>query len=297
MRFIDIVAFVLLIGIAAIGRTMDFGGPAPEGPQVRRPPPAIAYDPPDRAAERRLENTSASDPGFSIKVDHVGNSTGTAFSIDQGGRWLTARHVIEGCTRVIIRTGPRKGMRVTRIVSHPNADLSVLWTGNGAPALPLSDADLKYGQDGFHFGFPKGKPGAVYSHLLGRRNMRISGLYRTSEPVIAWSQRVRVPDFGPDLGGISGGPVLNNRGGVIGVTVAGAPRRGRAYTSAPLTIAQLVQRARVTVAHEPPGARPEALLTQAGFSRHGKDLRAKLTVAQVICLVDKPGRRGRRPRI
>ena len=189
-----------------------------DGPQFRRPPVARDHEPtlPPPRAGTTLPKISPNDPSFAVDVGEKGNSTGTAFSIKDDGVWLTARHVVDGCDKVGLITGPRKGMRVQRIEPHPRADMAVLWTRRGGPALSISDNSLQINQAGFHFGFPQGKPGQVTSALLGRRKMRTVGRYRHSEPVIAWVERERIP-MTKALGGLSGG----GEGG------AGAQRRRR----------------------------------------------------------------------
>ena len=77
---------------------------------VRRPPPErLAAVPQPRAEGRigaRLEKRSRFDPAFTVDVGEKGNSTGTAFSIRDEGVWLTARHVVDGCDRIGLRSGP-----------------------------------------------------------------------------------------------------------------------------------------------------------------------------------------------
>jgi S1-C subfamily serine protease len=285
MRRLDAIAFLALVVVALVG--LFDRGDAPAGPSPRRPPPAAVEPGPPRADRLApLPGPSPLDPSFAVQVERTGPGSGTAFSIDGGGRWLTARHVVDGCAEVAIQTGPRRGVRVAAIANHPGADLSVLATRGGAPPLALSAAPLRREQDGFHFGFPQGEPGAVHATLLGRQIMRVSGRYATAEPVIAWAHRRRVPDIGPDLSGMSGGPVLDERGGLIGVVVAGAPRRGRSFSAAPESLRGALDRAAVA----PAPATGDRVADQT-FWRHGEELRARLTVAKVICRTEPPGRR------
>lgn len=298
MRKIDIIALVAVVVVAIIGKMAGFGGDgsdANDHRQVRRPPPQYQVAPRNETVKTPLARRASSDRIFGVKVGPAGPSSGTAFSIAGDGRWLTARHVIAGCRQVVIRTAARKGVKVQRIVTHPNADVAVLWTQGGAPSLPLSTADLKTGQSGFGIGYPGGNPGDVHGQILGRRVMRISGQYRTNEPVIAWSQLRRVPDNGPNLAGMSGGPMLDRAGRVIGIVVAGAPRRGRTYTAAPVSLDDAVRRAKLQVNRIPGDRQPLAELNDRDFPGYGKNLRSRLTVAKVYCMVGQRG--GRRPRI
>ncbi len=303
MRRIDVIALIAVIVVAALGKFSGYGGGAPDAVNPRRPSPGIMRPAPviDEDALRPLPGAARSDPSFIVKVGPASPSVGTAFSIDNSGRWLTARHVIEGCNTVVIRTGERKGVRVGRIVTHPNADVAVLWTRGGAPPLSISGAGLRTGQNGFHLGFPNGLPGDMHGRLIGRRTMKVAGRYRTQEPVVAWTQLRRVPDRGADLSGISGGPVLDQAGSVIGVVVAGAPRRGRTYSAAPRSLAEAMARAKLEIGSSGAAGTPHPRLNGRDFPAHGDDLRRHLTVAKVFCRVDegRPGRSGgvRRPRI
>jgi serine protease Do len=289
---------IAVVVVAIIGKMAGFGGDAGDRAAPRRPPPVIHQPPRDEARADRpgpaLPGRSRGDTVIAVKVGPAAPSSGTAFSIEGDGRWLTARHVVQGCQRVIIRTGRRKGVLVRRIQTHPNADVALLWTRGGAPALAISGANLKSGQNGFGIGFPGGDPGDVYGRIIGRREMRVSGQYRTREPVIAWSQLRRVPDNGPDLAGMSGGPMLDQAGRVIGIVVAGAPRRGRTYTAAPASLRETIRQAKLDLGSRGGGRRPAVLLTGRNFPDQGRRLRSRLTVAKVFCMVGK--RRARRPR-
>ena len=299
-RFVDFTAFGLLILVVALGqmrRSGDGGG----GMDERRPDPR-QYEPlPEPALESppgtRLPDESVYDPVISIELEAKMTSTGTAFSLGTQGLWMTAKHVAEGCTRIAIVRGPRDGVFVRRAISHPRADISILETQEGAPGLAFTSAPLKIGQDGFHFGFPQGQPGAVYSTLLGRQRMRVtSSSDTTSEPVVAWIERIRDADPSQTLAGISGGPILDDKGAVVGVHVAGSIRRGRNYSVAPISIAELFEMAHMTAPRDNNPAVDPGLLNPSRFAEAGRRLRNKLAVAKVICLVDEAGPRRRRPR-
>jgi S1-C subfamily serine protease len=234
---------------------------------------------------RVLPPPRASDPAFEVPIPHEPqSSSGTAFALDNRGTWMTARHVADGCSRIFILTGPREGYRVRDRYIHPVADVAVLRTDRGAPPLTFSDAEPRTEQTGYHFGYPKGQPGAVLTTLLGRANMRASGRYRTSEPVLVWAERERVPESEDHLGGISGGPAFNASGLVIGVTVAGSMRRGRVFTADMSSVRAALARANVTPVSAETAEKPE--LRRGNWVEEGAALRRKLTVAKVICLVE-----------
>lgn len=211
--------------------------------------------------------------------------TGTAFSIDGRGLWVTARHVTYGCDQLLLLRPRRSPLRVRNLVEHERADVSILQTDGGAAALRVDYTAQEYNQEGFHFGFPRGEPGSVYSKLIGRRTINSKGTRYTREPVLVWAEQIRIPDSNASLGGISGGPILNAAGSVVGVHVAGSVRRGRSFSSLPSTIDELLDQneIEVTASDNPVDI---TSLNPNDFSYVGEDLRGDHTVAQVVCKTD-----------
>ena len=270
----------------------------PDDSRMRRPDPERSLrslDPAGREAWQpprevrggdRLGAPSGLDPVFQVAVPaEQRNSIGTAFSLDDRGLWMTARHVVDGCARVLIAiaTEPRLFARVDRSYIHRRADLAILQTRGSGPAVSFTRQKLRRGQTGYHFGFPKGKPVAVQSVLIGRRLMRSVGRYNVLEPVVVWADRVRVPEIYGGLGGISGGPAMDPRGVIVGVTVASSKRRGRIITTALTSIAAALDRADVAV--DQGDGQPDAI-TASNFTFVGHALRSQLTVALVYCAVE-----------
>ena len=117
---------------------------------------------------------------------------------------------------------------------HPQADLALLKTANvGAPALPLQTGDVEQNETGYTFGYPKEKLGATKDRLMGRSRMQLSGEINGTGPVLTWAEVIRYPDDLPALSGMSGGPVFDEQGKIIGIMVAASVRRGRIHTVAP----------------------------------------------------------------
>ena len=284
-------AFIAFLAVQALGTYFEETG---DQPGFWRPQLAPIQDtgPEESRGETALARASPHDRGFTIETGPKQNSVGTAFAVRDDGIWVTARHVVDGCDRVGLVVDRRGAIEVQRVQTHPRADIAVLWVGRRAPALSISSDVLRQRQAGFHFGFPQGEPGQVSSTLLGRRNMRTTGRYRHTEPVIAWAERRRVPGT-EQLGGISGGPAINAAGKIVGVTVAASQRRGRVYATAPATLDSMLRMAGIS-----PRGRPSARLNSKGprsgnFVEYGTALRAQLSVAQVVCRVRKSGRRRR----
>ncbi|MBI07681.1 MAG: hypothetical protein CMM54_11925 [Rhodospirillaceae bacterium] len=215
-------------------------------------------------------------------------STGTAFAIG-GGWWLTARHVADECDAIGLVIGPRQVTRALQVVIHPNADLALLSLNLEPEPFAFSNEELQQGENGFTIGYPQGSPGDVYAQLIGHGRMKLGGRYRTDEPILAWAERRRAPDSLTALGGLSGGPMLNEQGQVIGVLVAASERRGRVMTSHPTSTRWLLEQAGLM---PDPYARLFPLATD-NFVRQGDALREDLRVAKVFCNVKQPPRRQR----
>ncbi len=205
--------------------------------------------------------------------------SGTAFSIAGDGRWVTARHVVEGCRRPALDIGGGRAVAAD-VRLAPRADVALLLTQGGPPALPLAvERPLRRGQRAFHPGYPQGKPGEVTSRLLGREWLKVKGRGARDEPVLAWAEVGRTDGLSGALSGLSGAPALDREGRVVGVTIAESPRRGRIYTTAPDTLAPAirgVQRADERALGEP--------VTVENYARVSDTLRRDLRVAQVVCL-------------
>ena len=120
--------------------------------------------------------------------------------------------------------------------------------------------------------------------------MRTVGRYRVTEPVIAWADRQRVPDTFGSLGGISGGPAFNANGRVIGTTVAGSKRRGRIYTTAPVSLDRAFKAAKIKWQRNT--GQTGDKIDDNRFTDTANAMRRRLTVAKVICLVPRGTRRA-----
>jgi len=242
-----------------------------------------------------ISNRPRSDKGsipylgeVSINVSPMrSNSQGTAFSIHEKGVWLTARHVVDGCKRINIV--PQKGSRsiipVISIRVHPSSDVSVLVTEGGKQPLSLeSEAVMDHFVPGktvsFAMGFPADTPGEVYGNLMGKVKMRHKGKYSSNEVALVWAIKDHTASL-RSLGGISGGPVLNSAGKVIGLNSAGSSslRRGRLITSTLSSIKGIVkdQAASLQSAVQ--------TLSFANYKQVATALRAQTTIARVYCYI------------
>ncbi len=206
-------------------------------------------------------------------------SVGTAFAVDEDGTYVSARHVVEGCDTISLLRS-RQMIPVRLLVKASNRDFAVLKV-DGVRVQPFHLAlDVpRRGDDGFMMGYPQGAPADVRATVIGATVMSSRGRYSIRERVVAWVERERRPGFSGSLGGISGGPVLSPAGAVVGTVVAGAPRRGRVYTTNPAVFeeAGLAQQNRTVYSLEP--------LNIESFDQAASQYRASLRIAQVYCSV------------
>jgi S1-C subfamily serine protease len=142
---------------------------------------------------------------------------GTGFLIDKDGTIATNHHVIEGATRVQVKFyGGAIFNEVELLVDEPGVDLALLRVDLGAPSeggrldvkpLPLANSDdVVVGERAIVIGNPLGLEATLTDGLVSSRR-----IYE-GRPWIQFSA--------PIGSGNSGGPVLNMRGEVIGVTTA-----------------------------------------------------------------------------
>jgi S1-C subfamily serine protease len=207
-------------------------------------------------------------------------ASGTAFSVSDTGVWITARHVVAGCRRAAILTSPGHGA-LARVASDKLSDVAVLVTQGGAPPLPVAwPSQLRSGQIAFHPGFPRGQAGEVASRFLGR--YRLPGGFRGAPPqaVQAWAEVGRTDGLEGSLAGLSGAPVLDAKGEVVGVTLAESPRRGRIYAAPRPAISTALAAAGQTTG----GFAEGQPVTTDNYGRTADALRRALSIAQVVCL-------------
>ena len=269
MKLIDKIAF-LVLGIVSLASIFGFFETSPDPDAPRRP--SIALAPPQ--GDPLPPRNPTRDPIVMVDMgQRPTTSLGTAFSLESNGVWMTARHVVDGCDRVGLMTGPSKAAKVNQIWIHPAADLAVLSQSLRRPALRMANRAPVIGEQGYGVGYPQGKPGEVVGKLLGRATSRSTGRYSLDEPVLVWTETARFPNFSGDLAGISGGPLFAQDGTVLGVIVSGTVRL--ALQEAQLTPGDIGETAPVPVPIE----------AQA-LSDLGQQLRQGGAVAQVICLVN-----------
>lgn len=272
MRRFDFILYGLVLGVV-IYALLGSGGPGEHAPEPL--PDHFDRDGP------MLPEPSVFDEQVLVTVAKPQNGIGTAFAINQRGDWLTARHVVDGCSRVSLLVAPRQYVPVQRVQVSNDSDVALLSTGRSPVAANLDvEGELRVGDAGFHVGYPSGRPGEVASRLLSRSRLVSRGLRRGEEQVLAWAEVGRTRGLNGSLGGLSGGPVFDVAGNVRGVVVAESPRRGRIYTAAPSSISSFLESTRAMPADGT--SRPFAL---ENYGAEADRARNRLQVVKVACQV------------
>jgi hypothetical protein len=167
------------------------GKPAPAGaPQAAGPPTSPGARPNPRAR-------ASSGTGFVVATDRV----------------LTNHHVIEGCSRIFVRTADNRTLPVTqRPVSDQRRDLAVLRVaGNPGPVLAFRANPVRRGESVVTYGFP-------LAGLLSSGPTLTTGEVSALAGLADNQQQFQIS--APVQQGNSGGPLLDRQGHVIGVIVS-----------------------------------------------------------------------------
>lgn len=237
--------------------------------------PNISPAPPLPDLGPLLPSESPSDERILVQVDAPQSGVGTAFASSEDGDWVTARHVVDSCDDVGIRITPRKLLRIGQTETLQDADLAILRSGWTRTPLPTDlRTDRTIGETGYFFGYPQGQPGEVVASLLSRGRMQVRGRYKTNESVLIWSELSRSRGLMGSLGGLSGGPVLDKDGELIGVVAAETPRRGRIYTVSPSNLNRIID----------PTNSDAVPLDLKDYALQADRLRRDRRIAQVVCL-------------
>jgi len=145
-------------------------------------------------------------------------SLGSGFFV-RDGEIASNLHVVEGAARGYAKlVGQKTKYDIEGITAiDPERDLVVLKiSGARAPTLALGNSDaVQVGETVYAVGNPQGLEGAFSQGMVSRIRM-ISGSYPNIEVGTDKLLQITAPIFP----GSSGGPVLNSKGAVIGVSVA-----------------------------------------------------------------------------
>src|SRR5882724_338023 len=147
-----------------------------------------------------------------VVVVFAGGGYGSGFVIDDAGHILTNEHVVGAAQRVKVRFEPGKEETATVLATDARRDVALLKIdGMGAGGLPIQLNPATVGDTVYAVGAPLDP---TYSATVSKGI--VSGIRQIDDE--AWIQSdVNVQH------GSSGGPLLDDRGNVIGMTARGAP--------------------------------------------------------------------------
>lgn len=259
--------FILLVVFSLV--------PDAEAPEP--PPPSIIAE----EMGPLLPDPSPLDELVVVQTGPAQDGVGTAFAVNSRGDWLTARHVVEGCSRVSLEVAPGNYVPVARISLDDGHDLALLSTGRSPNPVTLDlSSPMFLGSEGFLVGFPQGQPGELAGKLVGRSRLVTRGTRETDMPILAWAEVGRTSGLKGTLGGISGGPVFGRDGAVRGVIVAESPRRGRIYTTAPQSVDAFLTGQGVRLERG-----PADIFQLRNYGASSDTARRRLQVVKVMCEV------------
>ena len=242
--------------------------------------------------ELPVENLTITSIKNTIKIPierRSSNGSGTAFKIGKD-LWITARHVVHGCKNLFL-----SNKIIKRVYIPPSSDLALLvsnsfsadqfelnWTPSDIIKSKIRE-DTKIGDDAYSIGFPKGQPGQAHLKFSGYVQMVQKGSYYLKEPVKMWVEVQRQPRSLDQMGGISGGPIFNKNGAVVGVHVANSVRRGRAFSVDEYAISWLIMAASNNKIPDNPQI--EGNISEENWSDIASSWRKQGRIRKVVCTI------------
>lgn len=140
-------------------------------------------------------------------------STGTGFLVNPLGGLITSHHVIDGARTITVACGNQPAAPARLISSSASTDLAYLTSGALTPSyLSLApNRTATVGERVFTYGFP-------VSHILGDEPKFTEGSISALSGIGGEQAYMQISI--PVQPGNSGGPVVNDRGQVVGVVAA-----------------------------------------------------------------------------
>ena len=187
------------------------GKPTPAGSSARSFPPADTKAAPALAAAPRGRSANAATPDAPAPKPKAerGNASGSGFFIARDGTVVTNAHVIEGCTKLGIRTVQGAAGTATLLAQSPQDDLAVLKSDAQAPQVArCARAAPRAGEAVVAYGFP-------LSGILSSTGNATTGSISALAGLRNDARHLQIS--APVQPGNSGGPLVDMNGNVIGV--------------------------------------------------------------------------------
>src|SRR5438034_3719933 len=220
-------------------------------------PAVVNIDTTARGSDRRRRNRGAvpvpgtPDPfdtpydfGVPRERDNPRRGAGSGFIIDADGSILTNNHVVDRAERITVKLSDGRTLRARLVGSDPDTDIALIKVDGqtGLPVAPLGDSSsLRMGEWVCAIGNPLGYEHTVtvgVVSFLGRKLFDIS--------LDNYIQTDAAINFGN-----SGGPLINERGEVVGINAAISSRASSIGFAVPINgaaaiLPQLRARGRVS---------------------------------------------------
>ena len=148
-------------------------------------------------------------------VSGDGQALGSGFVVDKAGHIVTNFHVVQGAEKIRVGFSNRDTVEARLIGSDPSTDLAILRVNvdaNALTPLPLGDSDrVEVGDSVVAIGNPFGLDRTATAGIVSA----LQRLIRSPDPQFSIDHVIQTD--APINKGNSGGPLLNERGEVIGV--------------------------------------------------------------------------------
>ncbi len=161
--------------------------------------------------------------GLQLNIGHLGSG----FIIDPSGIAVTNNHVVTGAASLVAYIGGSKEAKHVRVIGASEcSDLAVIQIEGGPyPYLAFNYDAAKVGTDVYAAGFPLGDPEFTLTHgIISKAKASGDTDWSAVENVIEHDATIRP--------GNSGGPLVNNKGQVVGINYASG-QAGPYYAIAP----------------------------------------------------------------
>ncbi len=175
----------------------------------------------------------------------------TAFAINRNAGWLSAQHSVQACDPLRMSDGLRLA-KLSAIRQSSDSDAAVMLSGpRQIDGLAIAQAAPMPGEVGWAMGYANGKPRSVALRYHGpAKVLHADGGAGRREQATVWTQIEQagaMPTHAIDFAGMSGGPVLNREGEVVGILSGQTSQRTRILV-APLRAIKLLINPQATAA-------------------------------------------------
>ena len=155
------------------------------------------------------------------------SSSGTAFSINSNGYWLTSAHVVANCKNVYLTNDAENLVYVDNVVILKNYDIALLKSELVSPSFSLSNMSS---DTAYFTGFSAGK--INYGSLIFDEQTVVYDINDESKRLASVWSVFSINDKQSILG-LSGSPLLDQHGHVVGVLNSANSEK---FIATPLTV-------------------------------------------------------------